>query len=366
MTATVWGYTQVHNAWPLAGLAIIHHLNSVADVVVVADHASTDETREALHSLKKIYGSRLIIINIPPSDFHQAPLANVILGSLPIAPGDWVFAFDGDEFLVAQGDIRKTLNDVPSGISCLVIPVSNHLSNFYFDSRNINDFRKLGFRKSALRDIDAEGFYNMIDNVESLKNSYFDYPFEDKVVVKWREGLEWTFGAHAIRGVKPSEVSQLPDDALYLAHFPMLEWSHVIKRASQGQFFIEQGLGRHSGWQSQAVARLREAGRLEAFWELNSVSDDPNLIDSQLIFNETVNRALNNAVDTYIAPRNDQQLPEHLESSLIKFQESFNPFGAILEALSIAQRNLQVIEESAWWSLRDKLKSIFRKIRPSA
>jgi hypothetical protein len=366
MAPTIWAYTQIHNSWPLAGLAIVHHVEVMADIVVVADHASTDQSRAGLHELKQRYGSRLIIVDIPPSDFHQDIFANLILHALPISDGDWVFAFDGDEFLMTDSELGKLLAEVPPNVRCLTIPVLNHLSITDFDSGKTEMFRKLGYRKASLHDSPGAEFQAMVNRIESLEASYFDYPFENKVVVRWSHDVEWTVGAHSVRGIHASQQLHLSDGEIYIAHFPMLEWPHLLTRADYGHILIEQGKREDFTWQSQIAARLQDIGLLPQFWERNSVPSDPSLVGEGFVFNEKLNLALNTAVDFFTGkaePSRTQPISAETKAAAQEFEDTFNVTNAVLDALIASQRNLKSIKASPWWMMGRKLAGIARSIR---
>jgi hypothetical protein len=364
MTSTIWGYTQIHNAWPLAGLAIVHHLEGVADIVVVADHASTDETHEGLAALKSRYGARLVIIRMPPSNNQQAVFANIILRSLPISTGDWVFAFDSDEFLICDVPLAEQLGSVPSNIGCINISVLNHMSFTSFDAREINQFRQLGYRKKCLIDSSEMPFSEVLESVESLRTSYFDFPFAGKVIVRWRPGLEWSQGAHIVHGIAPDEHKIVDPASLYLAHFPMLEWDHLLVRSQNGAAKIRQGRRLQDGWQSQMVFRLHERQQLSAFWELNSVPVTQSAARSDIVFNEQLNRALNLAVDALQSnSAHASDANQELLQELSRFEANFNMFNTTINSLSRSQRDLRSIKSSTWWVFGQKCASMLRLFR---
>lgn len=107
----------------------------------------------------------------------------------------------------------------------------------------------------------------MISEVESLETSYFDYPFLNKVLVRWRSGWSWVQGAHGIKGMDTSEHFKFEFVKLFFDHFPMLSWEHLMRRVLHGKELIKDQVEFTTGWQSQVVTRLHEKGNLQEFWK---------------------------------------------------------------------------------------------------
>lgn len=355
-----WGYTQIFNSWPLAGISIVHHLESVADIVVVVNHASTDGTADGLTHLQEKYPERIVIITLPSSRFRQEITANLVLNSLPIAEGDWFFAFDADEFLISHLPFEETFHKLSPQVRCVQIPVLNHLSHVDFDAQEVSSFRNLGHRKKKLRTDYDDNLPAMIEEIESLRASYFDYPFADKIIARWRPGLRWGIGAHELGGVSAKEVRHVSEDTLYFAHFPMLDWEHLQLRAENGRTILAISGNLHLGWQSQIVARLQQHHQLEEFWRRNSVDLSADEYSDDLQFDQRLNEYLQHAVDIM---QNTDVIHAHagispkLHAALTAYESQFNIIDALSDTLAQAETDLRAVKESHWWRLGLRLKS---------
>lgn len=110
------GVSTVRNEEAIIAKTVSHTLAVGADVVIVSDGNSTDNTREVLHSLSDV----IVLSQDGPLEQSVETLRLVKLAKWLGA--DWVVPFDADEFWT---DLEP-LNDLEDNIGCVQATVFGH------------------------------------------------------------------------------------------------------------------------------------------------------------------------------------------------------------------------------------------------
>ncbi|MGN0939488.1 MAG: glycosyltransferase family 2 protein [Selenomonas sp.] len=124
---TIVAITMVKNEMDIIE-SFVRHTLGFADLLIVADHKSTDRTREILESLQK-EGLPIIIEDVAQARHVQAETMTHLLWEAADAyEADLVLALDADEFIlpVQQGQVRQLLEALPEDYVS-AIPMRHYL-----------------------------------------------------------------------------------------------------------------------------------------------------------------------------------------------------------------------------------------------
>jgi glycosyltransferase involved in cell wall biosynthesis len=180
----IHGIVIARNEWPLLGLSISHALFYHVDKVFVVDHASTDDTRNGLAELQKIWPDRIEVFRYENPVFDQETLNNTFLHISNQENPDWNFIFDADEFLVSP--TKKNLKDLLSGIgqrwNAIAIQLENYIVPLGFADTKIDDYKLIDhYVESTNHIVDRDEFYARVKRNENLLH---EFRVPSKVMVK--------------------------------------------------------------------------------------------------------------------------------------------------------------------------------------
>ena len=100
----VWAVSMVRNEVDIVGEVVAHLLRQGVDHVLIADHDSTDGTRELLESLAA-REPRVHVVHDREPTFFQSEKITYLARRAWRAGADWVIPFDGDEYWFAGGQL---------------------------------------------------------------------------------------------------------------------------------------------------------------------------------------------------------------------------------------------------------------------
>jgi hypothetical protein len=80
----IHGVVIARNEWPLLGLSISHALFYHVDKVFVIDHSSTDDTKNGLAELQKVWPDKIEVFRYEDNLFDQEALTNILLEILNV------------------------------------------------------------------------------------------------------------------------------------------------------------------------------------------------------------------------------------------------------------------------------------------
>ena len=271
-TPCIHGLVMARDEWPLLALSIEHALRYHVDRVWVLDHASTDGTCSGLDRLRRAWGVRLMVVHLGETPYFQEAATCLALHVVAPQPHDWVYVFDADEFgITGPGQtLRDILSAVPAAADVLRYDIHNWVSTRDFDAGNLDDYLTLRHR-AVVNDSLNLPLRLVTDEIVHGSVNYFDLPFHPKVIVRGKAAVWLAAGAHAPKPRAPLHWHTICAERFRVAHFPFLSRARLQTRARQGVSYRENEFPSWHGWQSQMIAHLDEAGRLDDFWARHSV-----------------------------------------------------------------------------------------------
>src|SRR5438045_3328881 len=103
---------------------ITYHLSRGIDHVIVTDNRSTDATRAIVERLAT--GGNITLLDEAGNDFRQAAWVTRMARCAADMGASWVIHGDADElWWPIEGDLKTTLERVPSEWGSLIVPRSN-------------------------------------------------------------------------------------------------------------------------------------------------------------------------------------------------------------------------------------------------
>src|SRR3989338_527269 len=175
----------VRNEESYIDLNISYHLDLGFDYIFIADHCSTDKTRELLDSYKD--DPRVIIIQETNPVFDHARIANNLLNHAKLNYKiDWFTFLDADEFLsIKETDVHDFVNRLErNNIPYATIDWANALFDYTFKDYTCSPTNPIDTTKY---------FYPWPEKV------WQEYGHFRKAIVKSHENMEIVVGGHYVR-----------------------------------------------------------------------------------------------------------------------------------------------------------------------
>lgn len=269
----VLGVLIARNEWPLLGISITHALVNHVDEIIVVDHASTDETQDGLAALQKRWGSKIQVLNLGDGIFHHEE-TNLILKSMyQDRDFDWVYPIDADEFLITPNNqsLKELLADVPGEYAAVRYQLHNFVAPSNFEESDFSRYVEID-QKAVTNPSFELTHANIFESVIAGGLNFFDVPFASKILFRPTNDKWAIAGSHLFLGIHSEKEFGFPEDAIFVAHLPFLTQPRLSLRAQQGKGMVKAGYSRDHGWQSQVVYQMEIEGRLEEYWNSNSVS----------------------------------------------------------------------------------------------
>ena len=203
----------VRNEESYIDLNISYHLDIGFDYIFIADHCSTDGTREILNSYKD--DPRVIVIDEKDPIFDHAKIINKLLNYAKLNYEiDWFVFLDVDEFLFVKDktvhDFIKRLED--NNIPYVTIGWANALFDYTFSD----------YTCSPTNPIDTTKYY-----YPWSEKDWQEYGHFRKAIVKNHENMEIVVGGHYVKTENNPEFFSeyhwnpfiVPKDEAKLLHF---------------------------------------------------------------------------------------------------------------------------------------------------
>ena len=341
---------QVRDQWPLVALSVTHALLHHVDELTVLLHRTTDGSSAGLGQLRERWGEALRVLHYEGAGFQQEAVTNGLIAASGLAPGDWVYVLDADEFLLVEPgrSLRDLLAELDPAVAAVRYEVHNWVAPMTLDEAHLDGYR--GVRARAVPTL----FGDLDDSVRAdqvargLVN-FFDVPFASKVLM--RAGGWVSAGTHSVVGIAPDEEVTLGPSTLRAAHLPFPSRDRLEARALNGERLIREGHSAGHGWQNQMLWRLKLVDALDAFWQAHSLGGS----------------AQAGWVEPVVV--RDDELAEALQPSLGILQDAFGPvlprdpagagvgaveavdFGAVVELARQSQERAETasrrVEDSA-------------------
>lgn len=273
MTIKITGIIQCKNEWPLVALTITHALINHVDEVYVLNDSSSDETYNGLMCLKHYHGNKITIINMSGSEFKQYFETNIVIELARRSKPDWFYVFDSDEFLIARDGVglKEVLGKIDVDNCAVKYNVINFLSNSAFDDGCIFEYKDICYEAIANKKRNIS-HGDLIDKIYNEQLSFFDIPFQSKVVIRNDTKVLLKTGAHEIIQFHLPEKNVLICEDIYAVHIPYLTFARLNNKVEQGYKHILAGRPNTLGWQNQLLYKIHKNGGLQRYWERHSIS----------------------------------------------------------------------------------------------
>ena len=268
----VLGVLIARNEWPLLGISITHALINHVDELIVVDHSSTDETQAGLSALQKRWGSRIQVLHLCEGTFHHEETNLMLKTMYEDRDFDWVYPIDADEFLITPDNVplKQLLAQVPEYNKVVRYEVHNFVAPSDFVENDFSRYSEL--KEKAIVNQDFQLTHETIfESVLSGDLNFFDVPFDSKVMFRLPQDLWAIGGSHFMLGVERKSEYKFPEEETFVAHVPFLTRDRLMLRVAQGKDLATSGYSRDHGWQSQVVNQMAIAGRLDEYWQRNSL-----------------------------------------------------------------------------------------------
>ncbi len=139
MGTEVWGISMVRNEQDIIGPVVAHMLTQV-DRVLVADNASTDNTRTILDA------SGCQVVDDPDPAYRQSEKMTALAHQAKAAGAKWVVPFDADEIWYSPfGRIADVLSDL--GVQVAKADLYDHVPTSLDDPDVADAVRRIGWRR---------------------------------------------------------------------------------------------------------------------------------------------------------------------------------------------------------------------------
>ncbi|MGH6892372.1 MAG: glycosyltransferase family 2 protein, partial [Dongiaceae bacterium] len=215
----------------IIGYNITYHLAQGVDFVIATDNASRDRTPPLLQRF--VQQGKLKLIREPRLTHDQSVwVTRMARMAATRYDADWVINNDADEFwLSRQGTLRETLEAVPSGTDCLIVP--------RLDMPPPQDAERKFFEAMLIYAADSRTVHGM---PELPKTCHRAHP--DILVADGNHGVTLP-GAHLV------ERSDHPPQIL---HFPLRNAAQFDRKIRQGAEALERNarikkvIGAHWRW----------------------------------------------------------------------------------------------------------------------
>ena len=195
----IHGVVIARNEWPLLGLSISHALFYHVDKVFVIDHSSTDDTKNGLAELQKVWPNQIEVFRYEDTLFDQEALTNILLDISNKENTDWNFIFDADEFLVSPTD--KNIEDLLSGLdekwNAVAIQLENYIVPLGFIDTRLDDYTLVDHYVTSVNHVgDRDEFHEQVKRNEKLLH---EFRVPSKVLVKNNSGDFVDAGQHQLK-----------------------------------------------------------------------------------------------------------------------------------------------------------------------
>jgi hypothetical protein len=195
----IHGIVIARNEWPLLGLSISHALFYHVDKVFVIDHSSTDDTKNGLAELQKVWPDKIEVFRYEDNLFDQEALTNILLEISNKENPDWNFIFDADEFLVSptQKNIKDHLASLGDRWNAIAIQLENYIVPAGFIDTRLDDYKLIDHYVTSVNHVkDRDEFHEQVKRNEKLLH---EFRVPSKVLVRNNSGDFVDAGQHQLK-----------------------------------------------------------------------------------------------------------------------------------------------------------------------
>jgi hypothetical protein len=261
--------SQVCNEVQLLPLCVANLLAQGVDVILVADHGSTDGTTEWLTEAARS-DPRVQWMRNDDTAFHQS-MALTALARVAVAGGaTWVLPVDADEMWVATDEastLKAVLDAHPDAAALRVCP-DDFPAPYDLDVFRPGDLRRFGLRFQHSEDESVTE--EAVVGLASGEHAYLPHSSVSKWVVRAHPALDIAAGAHAVTGLGPGTTPTT--DQIRLLHVPLRDRRFLAEKRRHGARLRDSGYPPIHGWQEQMLLTLSTDDDWARLWQANSVS----------------------------------------------------------------------------------------------
>jgi hypothetical protein len=195
----IHGVVIARNEWPLLSLSISHALFYHVDKVFVIDHSSTNDTKNGLVELQKVWPNRIEVFRYEDTLFDQEALTNILLDISNKENPDWNFIFDADEFLVSptRKSIKEHLTSLGDRWNAIAIQLENYIVPLGFIDNRLDDYKLIDHYVTSVNHVvDRDEFHKQVKRNEKLLH---EFRVPSKVLVKNNAGDFVDSGQHQLK-----------------------------------------------------------------------------------------------------------------------------------------------------------------------
>lgn len=278
----VLGVLIARNEWPLLGISITHALVNHVDELIVVDHDSTDETQAGLAALQKRWGNKIQVLHMCEGTFHHEETNLILKTMYQDREFDWVYPIDADEFLITPNNVslKQLLAQVPESNKVVRYELHNFVAPSDFVEDEFQRYSQLREKAVVIPDFQLT-HETIFETVLSGDLNFFDVPFDSKVVFRLPQESWAIGGSHFMLGVERESEFKFPEEEIFVAHLPFLTRERLVRRAERGRTLVTTGYSRDHGWQSQVVDQMAIEGRLDEYWQSNSIQKNTSASESK-------------------------------------------------------------------------------------
>lgn len=195
----IHGVVIARNEWPLLGLSISHALFYHVDKVFVIDHSSTDDTKNGLAELQKVWPDRIEVFRYEDALFDQEALTNILLHISNQENPDWNIIFDADEFLVSptKKNIKDHLATLGEKWNAIAVQLENYIVPSGFVDTRLEDYLLIDHYVTSVNHVgDRDEFHEQVKRNEKLLH---EFRVPSKVLLKNNLGDFVDAGQHQLK-----------------------------------------------------------------------------------------------------------------------------------------------------------------------
>jgi Glycosyl transferase family 2 len=258
---SIAGIMLVRDEDDIIAINLRHHLPLV-DHLFVIDNGSSDGTPRVLRNFARRFPQLRWTTDTGP--YHQSKLLTQLAHDAWKAGAEWVFSIDADEFWRTTSDqsLRAVLEDLPSDVGALQVPVTHYVQARWVEKRHRRDLLTMTRRAPAL-----VGPPEVADQLVAQRHtSYVEAAYAPKLISRASDQLSIGLGNHSADGLVGPVV---PADSVVCLHVPLRSFANLVHRSATGDRVENEEFVHGTAWQARRWAGL-SAEELAIEWRANS------------------------------------------------------------------------------------------------
>jgi hypothetical protein len=252
-------------------LCVANLLGQGVDVVLVADHGSTDGTAEWLERTADL-DPRVQWVRSTETGFYQSDVTTTLARVAAAAGATWIIPVDADEFWIAAepGDTLADVLGVLSAETPAIAALQLTMEDFPAPS-SLERFTAADLPRFRFRFADSEGQLLVADipELRAGEHSFLPHTRRTKCLVRAAPHVVIGPGAHTAFGLAAGRV--LTSRKVRVLHIPLRDRGELRGKAGHGRRLQIAGAAADHGWQQQMTIRVATDDEWQRLWRANSV-----------------------------------------------------------------------------------------------